>query len=279
MLRIGPYSVNFVKTRFQEEDAPAPAKFDRSLDFTMAGKDLLLKAIMAAIQSSKELEGESKRVPLQGVIDLATQTIYIGALTPKDANAFEFKDIAAADLIEHKKAGLFGDDPQSGRYSPRLRSYQGEFAKANGSADGPTAHIQLLLVAAGGERVSASDAENKLGIALGVQVKNNEITIYIDGKSLSINQTGQYLRTLHAPGHTLSAHEARSDVLKASGMYSEFCESWVFDKIAAACERSIQAVMASRSKSGHDQVSMVLRNLIDDAQKENHPQEAVYFQN
>ena len=56
---------------------------------------------------------------------------------------------------------------------------------------------------------------------------------------MSINETAQYLRTIHQPGHKLTADEANNKVLKASGVFSDVCESWIFDSIVEACKDSI----------------------------------------
>lgn len=230
------YNYTYTKSRFQDDTTPAPKKYDSLFAFDPSGKNLFQKAVLAAIKSSIELKGQGKKLPLQGIVDLDTQSIYIGALSPRDANAFVFNE---EPLFEHKKPGLF----ETGRYSPRLFSYQKHYS------DGPSAHQQLLLFAVNKPVVSCDDAKNKRGIAINIQVTDKTVNILIDGKSLSINQTAQYLRTVHKPGHSLTAHEAKNEVLKESGLYSEYCENWLYDKLAEACKAVIQE--ANRPDSGY----------------------------
>lgn len=208
-----------------------PNDLKSDCQFTEEGKILFIKALKAAAQSSLENSGKGKTLPLQGVIDLNTQQIHIGALTPRDANSIIFNE---EPLFEHKKPGLF----EAGQYSPRIESYQRRYS------DGPSAHQQLLYYVANKQQVSADDAKDKRGFAINISVTDKEITIIVDGNSLSINETAQYLRTLHAPGHVLSEEEAHNDVLKAAGIYSQFCEAWILDLISDAC----RAIVAQESK-------------------------------
>lgn len=225
MPKFDTYNYIYTKTRFQE-DSDIPEKYESLFSFSILGQELFKKAIAAAVKSSVDSGGLGGKLPLQGIVDLDSKLIHIGALTPRNADAFVFNE---EPIFEHKQPGLF----ETGRYSPRLFSYQKKYS------DGPSAHQQLLQFAVNKPVVSCDDAENKRGIAINIQVTGDIVTIYIDGKSLSINQTAQYLRTVHQPGHVLSEHEAKNEVLKESGIYSEYCESWLFDKIAEACKNVI----------------------------------------
>lgn len=218
---------------------------------------LFQKAVDAAIRSAVENGGSGKILPLQGLVDLESGLVYLGALTPRDNDAFVFNE---EPLLTHKKEGLF----ESGQYGARISSYQLRYSK------GPTAHQQMLVYACQKAVVTADDAHNKRGIAINLQVVNNTIKIIIDGKSLSINQTAQYLRTVHEPGHSLSEHEARNDVLKASGQYSDLCEAWVSDKIQHACHHAAKTCRAlSEPKPGffskHTDMPVEEEHLTDEA--------------
>lgn len=223
------YSYVFEKKRFTDKKIAGELTAEEVASeciFSPAGKTLFVKAVKAAAESSIALSGKGKTLPLQGVIDLTTKTIHIGALTPRDEMAIIFNE---QPLFEHKKPGLF----ETGQYSPRLRSYQTKYS------DGPSAHQQLLFHAVEKKQVSADDAKNKRGFAINIKVTDQEVTVVVDGNSLSINETAQYLRTIHSPGHELSKEEARNDILKAAGIYSPFCEAWVLDKIEQACSAII----------------------------------------
>jgi hypothetical protein len=247
MPRLKEYKVPFVKSRFQKPTAPSPALSDSAyggsdrdeltpspssmmlhkLQLSEPANVLFIKALHFILE--QETAGHSKELPLQGIIDTATGTLFLAALTPRDAESLDLPD--AEPKFMHKQPGLF----QSGRYSPRLESYQSYYPPGN-----PTAHQQLMLHATGGDYVSADDAKHMLGIALKIQIVDGALQITIDGKSLSTNQTAQYLRTKHKPGHSLSKAEADNKVLKASGQYSDLCESWVFDHIKTALETAIE---------------------------------------
>ena len=229
-IKCDEFNYTYIKTRFQDTESRVPEEFNALYSFSPVGRELFKKAIAAAIESSQALGGAGKKLPLQGVVDLVSQTIHLAALTPRDSEAFVFNE---EPLIEHKKPGLF----ETGQYSPRLYSYQKRYSP------GPSAHQQLLLIAADKPIVSSDDAEHKRGIAINLQVTGSTVTIFIDGKSLSINETAQYLRTVHQPGYELSAHEAKNEVLKASGVYSEYSEDWLFDKLAEACNTLVNELV------------------------------------
>lgn len=222
---------NYTKKRFQkpqENEVSAAASSDVvNLNFDARSETLFIKGINAAIASSQGAAAVAKVLPLQGILNLTTGKIFIAALTPRDDKAVYFNE---APLLEHKAPGLF----KSGQYSPRIRSYQEKYS------EGPTAHQQLFFIAANKPQVSADDANNMRGISINIQVTDDNVAIEIDGKSLSINETAQYLRTEHKPGHELSAAEAKNEVLKAKKVFSDECESWLYDAIVEACQDAIQ---------------------------------------
>lgn len=204
-----------------------------SYEFTSEGVDLLIKAINAAIRSSMDEGGTGKTVPLQGVVDLTNEKIHIGSLGSvrhdRDCADDSMYCFIEEPMFEHKKPGLF----ELGCYSPRLESYQRRYSA------GPTAHQQLLFHAVQKPQVSADDAADKRGFAFYIQVTDKLISFVIDGNSLSINDTAQYLRTMHEPKHVLTEDEAKNEVLKASKKYSAACEESILDGIAKACQAVI----------------------------------------
>ena len=131
-LQFNKFTYIYEKKRFQDQVAIAQNPKKISFNFSQEGKRLLAKGIEAAVQSSEQLAGAGKVLPLQGIVDIAAKTIHLGALTPRDAEAFVFNE---QPLLEHKQEGLF----ETGCYSPRIQSYQLKYS------NGPTAHQQLLL--------------------------------------------------------------------------------------------------------------------------------------
>lgn len=202
---------------------------EHSYAFTSEAECLLIEAINAAIKSSMEEGGVSKIVPLQGLVDLTENLIHIGSLgsVRHDRECVDERMLCftSSPMFEHKKPGLF----EMGLFSPRIESYQKRYSI------GPTAHQQLLYHAVKKPQVSADDAEDKRGFAFSIQIIDKLVSFVIDGNSLSINETAQYLRTMHPPKHELSAEEAKNEVLKASKEYSAACEDWILENIAKAC--------------------------------------------
>lgn len=208
---------------------------ESSYQFTSEGEVLLVKALNAAIQSSFAEGGSGKTVPLQGLVDLTAKTIHIGSLGSvrhdRDCADESMLCFTEEPMFEHKKPGLF----ELGQYSPRIESYQRRYSR------GPTAHQQLLFRAVQKPQVSADDAADKRGFAILIQVTGNTVSFIVDGNSLSINETAQYLRTLHEPNHELTDAEAKNDVLKASKKYSAACEDWILENLVRSCEMAIRA--------------------------------------
>lgn len=221
------YQFTYSKYRFQESTPETASHPINGVHFSPLAEQLFIQAIEKVITVSQQLSSKfSPRLPLQGLIDLTTGTLHLAALKPRPGG-LEFD---AHPLFEHKESGLF----ETGLYSPRLTSYQKRYSS------GPTAHQQLLFFAANKPTVSADDAENKRGFAISIHVTDNNINITIDGKSLSINETAQYLRTKHPANHFLSDTEAENSVLKETGIYSELCEESLFARIVDACQSCIQ---------------------------------------
>lgn len=237
---IGGYCFSITLNRMVKTDKG----YDCSYQFTTEGESLLIKAINAAMQSSIDEGGKGKVVPLHGMIDLESGKIYIGSLgsVRHDRSCVDSAMLCFTEepCFEHKKPGLF----ERGFYSPRIESYQKRYSP------GPTAHQQLLFHAVQKLQVSADDAKSKRGFAFQIQVTDKQVSFIVDGNSLSINETAQYLRTKHAPQHYLTDEEAKNDVLKASKEFSSFCEEWILMNLAKSCQSVLESNNAKLFQHG-----------------------------
>lgn len=239
------YDVIYVAKRFEEqipltcplEENISQAFFNLSASLSNESHHLFKQSLALLWESFLAGSAEDKVLPLQGVLNLNTQQIHLAGLTPRNENALYVED--AYLIIEHGKKGAFEDEDGGRCYSPRMWSYQSQLT------EGPTAHQQLLRHMLRKKELSADDAKNMVGISLHLRIVDKCICITIDGHSLSLNQTAQYLRTMHRPRHLLSIIETQDHMLKASGAFLENAHINFFPIIRQACDEALADIMSS----------------------------------
>lgn len=217
----------FLHKRFAEKSSLDP-QIEAKLKLTNQAEQLLLLAVKTVSQAKVDLKGQTKVLPLQGIIELNSSCVHLAALKPRDESTLEIRELPEAQKIIHKRPGGYND----GEFSPRLKSYHSFFYP------GPPAHQELLkrMVTAPlatthcmDGTLHADDAIGKIGFTLSLQLdrENDKMYLTLDGKSKSINNTPKYLSKHFKRGHSLDSDECKNAVIEQEREYSSLADPTV----------------------------------------------------